>query len=83
MLYGSRAPGGGMALGLGAFGAALWVQREPICHRWNMWTTHRPNAAISCGDDPGFGALGVREPRRPLPGLLGGEASVQPGGHRQ
>ena len=74
MVHASRSPQGGLAIGVGAFGAALWIQREPICHRWRAWRTRRPEAGIDCGDDDGFGAAGVREPRRPLPGALGGGA---------
>jgi hypothetical protein len=73
MLHASRSPKGGLAVGLGAFGRALWVQRESVCHRWRVWRTRTPKAAIDCGDDDGFGSAGVREPRRPLPGGLGAE----------
>lgn len=55
-------------IGVGALGTALWIQREPICHRWRVCRTRRPNVGIECGDDDGFGSAGVREPRRPLPG---------------
>ena len=79
MLHASHAPQGGLALGLGAFGTAVWIQREPICHRWSVWRTRRPNEGIDCGDDQGFGSAGVREPRRPLPGQLGGAGSVSLG----
>ena len=66
MVHLSRAPHGGLAVGIGAFGTAVWAQREPRCHRWSMWRT-RASAPAPCGDDWGFGATGVREPRRPLP----------------
>jgi hypothetical protein len=73
MVHASRASAGGLAFGLGAFGRALWVQRESVCHRWSVWRTRTPTAALRCGDDWGFGSAGVREPRRPLPGGLGAE----------
>src|SRR5215208_1632973 len=81
MLHASRSPHGGMAIGLGAFGAAVWVQREPICHRWSVWHTQAPKAGIGCGDDDGFGSAGGREPRRPLPGQLGGHGLIDLGNH--
>jgi hypothetical protein len=67
MVHLSRAPHGGLAVGVGAFGTAVWAQREPRCHRWSMWRTRAPKAPAPCGDDWGFGTTGVREPRRPLP----------------
>lgn len=66
MFHASRAPHGGLPVGVGAFGNAVWAQREPRCHRWRVWHTRVPDAAALCGDDWGFGATGVREPRRPL-----------------
>jgi hypothetical protein len=79
MVHASRLPSGGLALGLGAFGSAVWVQREAVCHRWHVWRTRVPKAAIDCGDDWGFGSAGVREPRRPLPGGLGAEGQLDLG----
>src|SRR5215213_6304688 len=77
MLHASRSPAGGLAVGLGAFGRALWVQREPAGHRWRVWRTRSPQSGIDCGDlGEGFGSTGVREPRRPLPGGLGAEGLV-------
>jgi hypothetical protein len=67
MLHVSRAPHGGLGLAAGAFGAAVWVQREPRCHRWHVWRTRLPDAPAAGGDDWGFGTTGVRDPRRPLP----------------
>jgi hypothetical protein len=78
----SRTPHGGLGLGVGAFGAAVWAQREPRCHRWHLWRTRRPAAPAPCGDDWGFGETGVREPRRPRP--CGGGDSIaldEPGGN--
>jgi hypothetical protein len=77
MLHVSGSPGGGLAIGIGAFGSSLWVQREAVCHRWRMWRTQTPKAGIACGDDEDLGSAGVREPRRPLPGGLGGTAIHQ------
>lgn len=79
MLHATRSSNGGLAVGLGAFGRAVWVQRESVCHRWHVWRTRTPKVAIDCGDDEGFGSAGVREPRRPLPGGLGGEGLVDLG----
>lgn len=76
MLHVSASPGGGLAVGVGAFGSSLWLQREAVCHHWHAWRTRTPKVAIDCGDDPGFGTSGVREPRRPLPGSVGGAALV-------
>jgi hypothetical protein len=70
----SRVRDGGLGLAVGAFGAAVWVQREPRCHRWHVWRTRLPDALALCGDDRGFGTTGVREPRRPLP--RGGSDSI-------
>jgi len=67
VLHVSRAPDGGLGLGVGAFGAAVWAQREPSCHRWHVWRTQRPRAPAACGDDWGVGPTGVRELRRPSP----------------
>jgi hypothetical protein len=67
MLHVSRVAHGGLALGVGAFGSAVWAQRQPHCHRWSVWRTRTPTAAAPCGDDWGFGTNGVREPRRPSP----------------
>jgi hypothetical protein len=75
VVYASRSHDGGLALGFGAFGRALWAQREPSCHRWSVWRT-RPAQSIGCGEDWGFGSLGVREPRRPLPGGLSGAVEL-------
>jgi hypothetical protein len=58
---------GGLAIGVGAFGNAVWAQRQPHCHRWSIWRTRTPKAPAPCGDDWGFGTNGVREPRRPFP----------------
>jgi hypothetical protein len=66
MVHVSRVPHGGLAIGIGAFGTALWAQREPHCHRWSVWRTRLPNACAPWGDW-GFGTNGVREPRRPDP----------------
>jgi hypothetical protein len=76
MVHLSGSPGGGLAIGVGAFGSSWWMQREPIRHRWRVWHTRTPRAGIVCGDDEGFGSAGVREPRRPLPGGLWGAAAV-------
>jgi hypothetical protein len=67
MLHVSRATHGGLAIGVGAFGSAVWAQREPHCHRWRLWRTRVPKAPAPSGDDWGFGTTGVREPRRPQP----------------
>jgi hypothetical protein len=74
MLHVSRVPHGGLAIGAGAFGTAVWAQREPHCHRWSVWRTRLPKACAPCGDDWGFGITGVREPRRPYP--QGGAGTV-------
>ena len=78
MFHASRSAKGGLAVGLGAFGTALWVQREAGCHRWRVSRTRRPQAAMNCGDDEGLASAGVREPRRPLPGGLGAQGLVDP-----
>jgi hypothetical protein len=67
MVHVSRVAHGGLAIGVGAFGSAVWAQREPHCHRWSVWHTRLPKAPAPCGDDGGFGIAGVREPRRPHP----------------
>jgi hypothetical protein len=54
VLHLSRAPQGGLALGIGAFGTAVWAQREPRCHRWHVWRTQAPREVGPCGDDWGF-----------------------------
>jgi hypothetical protein len=74
MLHMIRTGHGGLGLGIGAFGAAVWVQREPRCHRWHLWRTRLPKVPAPCGDDRGFGSAGVREPRRRRP--TGGEDSI-------
>ena len=73
MLHVSRVAHGGLAIGIGAFGSAVWAQREPDCHRWSVWRTRRPKAPAGCGHDWGFGTSGAREPRRPYP-QIGGDA---------
>jgi hypothetical protein len=75
MVYASRFPHGGLVVGVGAFGSAVWVHREAVCHRWSVWRTRTPKAGIDCGDDEGFGSAGMREPRRPLPGGLNAQVS--------
>jgi hypothetical protein len=76
VIHVSRSDHGGLALGVGAFGTAVWVQREPVCHRWSMWRTRRA-MSFGCGDFPeGFGSAGVREPRRPRPGGLSGSVGL-------
>jgi hypothetical protein len=67
MLHVSRVAHGGLAIGVGAFGSAVWAQRESHCHRWSVWRTRMPKAPARCGDDWGLGTTGVREPRRPPP----------------
>jgi hypothetical protein len=67
MVHVSRVAHGGLAIGVGAFGSAVWAQREPHCHHWSVWRTHPPKAPAPSGDDGGFGTTGVREPRRPHP----------------
>jgi hypothetical protein len=76
MVHLSGSPGGGLAIGMGAFGTSWWVQREPISHRWRVWRARTPRAGIVRGGDDGLGLAGVREPRRPLPGSLSGAAAV-------
>jgi hypothetical protein len=73
MLHVSRVRHGGLAIGVGAFGNAVWAQREAHCHRWSLWRTRTPRAPAPCGDDWGFGTTGDREPRRPHP-RIGGDA---------
>ena len=84
-------PHGGLAVGVGAFGRAIWARREPyvvaeqdfgdqvvaVFHRWSFWRTRTPDG-IAGPDDEGFGSTGVREPRRPLPGGLSGESALRP-----
>jgi hypothetical protein len=78
VLYASRSHHGGLAVGFGAFGRAVWAQREPICHRWSLWRTRRTES-FGCRDFPqGFGSAGVREPRRPTPGGLSGSIRLTP-----
>jgi hypothetical protein len=78
MAHLSRAAHGGLAIGVGAFGSAVWAQRESQLHRWRVWRTRVPDKPVSCGDDWGFGTTGVREPRRPLPGLDGDTVALDP-----
>jgi hypothetical protein len=77
VIYATRSQHGGFAIGVGAFGRALWAQREPWCHRWAVWRT-RAAQGVACGDEPGMGSTGVREPRRPLPGGLSGAVELRP-----
>ena len=72
----SRSEHGGLAAGVGVVGRAVWVQREPRCHRWRLWRTRAPRA-VGCGDDEGFGPEGVREPRRPMPGGAAGAVGLR------
>ena len=67
MVHVSRVAHGGLTVGVGAFGTAVWAQREPHCHRWSMWRTRLPKAPAPSDDDQGLGNAGVREPRRPHP----------------
>ena len=89
----SRSPHGGLALGIGAFGRAVWAQREPYCavgaaevtevairHRWSFWRTRAPGGIAGPGDN-GAPSAGVREPRRPLPGGVLGAAALRPPGN--
>jgi hypothetical protein len=76
MVHLSRAAHGGLAIGVGAFGSAVWAQREPQRRRWSVWRTRVPKKPASSGDDWGFGATGVREPRRPLPGRGGNTVAL-------
>jgi hypothetical protein len=73
MFHVSRVRHGGLAIGIGAFGSAVWAQREPHCHRWSLWRTRTPKVPAPCGDDWGFGTTAAREPRRPHP-RIGGDA---------
>jgi hypothetical protein len=78
VIHASRSHHGGFAVGVGALGRALWVQREPLCHRWSVWRTD-PATSVGCSDlPPGFGSAGVREPRRPPPGGLSGGVRMTP-----
>jgi len=77
MVHLSRASGGGLAVGVGALGRALWVQREPRCHRWSVWRTRRPRGIAGDADDT-LGTAGVREPRRPRPGGDAGVIALPP-----
>ena len=91
MLHLSRSPHGGLGVGVGLFGRAVWAQREPyvvamdnrgdqvvtICHRWSVWRTRAPKEIAGTGEE-GFGSAGVREPRRPLPGGLSGGSALHP-----
>jgi hypothetical protein len=90
MLHLSQLPHGGLAIGVGAFGRAVWAQREPyvvvtdnlgyhavtVCHRWTFWRTRAPKKFAGPGGE-GFGLAGVREPRRPLPGGRSGESALR------
>jgi hypothetical protein len=78
VLHLSRASHGGLAIGVGAFGTAIWAQREPHCHRWRVWPTRLPKKPAPFGDDWGFGATGVREPRRPVPRDGGDSIALDP-----
>ncbi len=76
MLHLSRAPHGGLAVGIGVFGNAVWAQREPHGHHWRVWRTRTPEAPAACGDDWGLGPTGVREPRLPGPRDGGGNVAL-------
>jgi hypothetical protein len=91
MIHLSHSPHGGMAIGMGVFGSAVWAQREPcvvtkdndgvqvilVRHRWSFWRTRAPKEIAGSGDE-GLGSAGVREPRRPLPGGLSGGSALRP-----
>jgi hypothetical protein len=91
MVHLSQTPHGGLAIGVGVFGSAVWARREPyvitadndgiqvvaIRHRWSFWRTRAPKDVAANGDE-GSGTAGVREPRRPLPGGLSGGSALQP-----
>jgi hypothetical protein len=91
MVHLSQSPHGGLAIGVGVFGRAVWAQREPyvvttdnagvqavaVCHRWSFWHTQAPKEIAGPGEE-GSGSAGVREPRRPLPGGLSGESALRP-----
>jgi hypothetical protein len=93
MIHVSPLPHGGLAIGLGLFGNAVWAQREPyvvttdndgaqvvaVCHRWSFWRTRVPKEIADPGDERS-GSAGVREPRRPPPSGLSGQAALRPPG---
>jgi hypothetical protein len=84
----SHSPHGGLAIGIGAFGRAIWAQREPYCvvreadlpevgirGRWSFWRTRTPRGIAGPGEN-GSPSAGVREPRRPLPNGTSGAATL-------
>jgi hypothetical protein len=79
MLHVSRQPGGGVVVGGGIGGRAIWFRRDPYCHRWSVWRTRLPQLGPfgGYGDEPG--SAGVREPRRPQPSDSGSTAAIDLG----
>ncbi len=74
-----RSHHGGLAIGASLAGRGLWLQREPHCHRWRIWSTRVPRAAAGGGaGGDGQAGGGVREPRRPRPGDHGGQVALDP-----
>jgi hypothetical protein len=61
----SQSPHGGLDIGLGDFGRAVWAQREPyvvttddagdqvviVSHRWSFWCTRAPKGIAAQGHD--------------------------------
>jgi hypothetical protein len=79
MLHVLNAHHGGFAVGASAWGRGVWIQREPYCHRWQIWRTSAPRALAGEGPPPGGEeATGVREPRRPGPQDRGGRIALEP-----
>jgi hypothetical protein len=84
----SHSPHGGLAVGIGAFGRAIWAQRDPYClvreadppevgirRRWSFWRTRTPGGLAGPGEN-GTPTTGVREPRRPLPNGTSGAVTL-------
>jgi hypothetical protein len=75
--YATRAPHGGLALGLSLAGRGVWLERQPLCHRWRLLRSRIPCAPLGGhGDAPPD--VGVREPRTPRPGTGSGHITLDP-----
>ena len=76
-VYATRAPRGGLAVGLSLAGRGIWLERQPACHRWRLSRSRVPDRPLAGGDDAPPDA-GVREPRTPRPSAGSGQVALDP-----